>query len=66
MLVKKDLQNRKNSIYECDRCKNKMNVYGTQKLYVQTADDLWPKKKYDFCKRCYKSMVRGVENGRSN
>lgn len=65
MLVKKDLMDKDKSIYECDRCKKVCKRNEKMSIGIDPFCTGW-KKKWDLCTKCYKSLVRGVENGRSN
>lgn len=60
MLVNKNIWDKKQSIYSCDRCKEQLKLETKIAIYVGSSGRQ-PRKKYDLCKRCYLSFVRGVE-----
>lgn len=60
MLVSKNRYDKKQSVYSCDRCKAQLSVDTKIAIYIGLPSRQ-PKKKYDLCKRCYRSFVRGVE-----
>ena len=62
MLVYKDLLNKEQSIYKCDRCKKE--VFGKNKasLLVSILGSS-PKKKWDLCSTCYGALCRGIKKG---
>lgn len=60
MLVNQNKFDKKQSIYKCDRCKKQLNW--ENKVAIYTAPPRCsPKKKYDFCLKCYRLLIRGVE-----
>lgn len=60
MLVSKNMYDKKQSVYSCDRCRTQLSVDTKIAIYIGLPSRQ-PKKKYDLCRRCYKSFVRGVE-----
>ena len=60
MLVSVNRLDNKQSVYMCDRCKKELNWETKVAIYIGLPSRQ-PKKKYDLCKRCYLSFVRGVE-----
>ena len=60
MLVRVNRLDREQSVYNCDRCKKQLNWETKIAIYIGLPSRQ-PKKKYDLCRRCYKSFVRGVE-----
>ena len=65
MLRKIDYKNNKNSIYLCDRCKQRIKANERYVINVHITKLNIRKKKYDFCEKCYKSLERGVGNARN-
>lgn len=62
MLVKQDYTDKSKSKYICDRCKTSITYENKVAIYIKTGGgNKAPKKKWDFCKRCYISLVKGVE-----
>lgn len=65
MLIKKDFKNQFESTYVCDRCGKKVDVKNKIGLYKQ--EYLTNAKKYcDLCLNCFKSLERGIKNGKKN
>ena len=64
MLITKNRKDNLKSIYMCDRCKKEISIKERKGIYVTSLNTTIPKKKWDFCISCYKSLVRGVEKGR--
>ena len=60
MIIKKDLKNKNNTIYKCDRCKRKITRENNYKVFIKTNTDKQPVKKWDLCDRCYKSLEKGI------
>lgn len=60
MLVSVNRLDNKQSVYKCDRCRTQLSVETKIAIYIGLPSRQ-PKKKYDLCKRCYMSFVRGVE-----
>ena len=60
MLIEPDYKNKRNSKFFCDSCKTQLSIETKIAIYVGLPARQ-PKKKYDLCKKCYKSFVRGVE-----
>lgn len=60
MLVSKNMYDKKQSVYSCDRCQAQLNFETKVAIYIGLPSRQ-PKKKYDLCKRCYRAFVRGVE-----
>lgn len=62
MLISKDIKDKKQSVFKCDRCKAQLT--NETKVAIYTAPPRCaPKKKYDYCFKCYRAMVRGTERG---
>jgi hypothetical protein len=66
MIIYKDRTNKNNSIYECDRCKIKLERQKEEvyTIFVKKTEDKNPKKEWDLCERCYKSLCRGIKKGK--
>ena len=60
MLVSKNIWDKKQSVFSCDRCKAQLSNETKIAIYIGLPSRQ-PKKKYDLCKRCYRAFVRGVE-----
>lgn len=61
MLIKKNIKNKKESIYECDRCKAKLNYCTRYQLYVAEKGTSMGKKYADLCERCMNALNRGMK-----
>lgn len=46
--------------YRCDRCDKEIGCNERVGIFVQTNKN--PKKKWDLCMKCYRALVRGIEN----
>ena len=64
MLIKKNFRNKKNSIYECDRCKRKINYCTRFQLYVAGKGTSIGRKYVDLCERCMNALDRGIKKGK--
>lgn len=62
MLIQKNRKNKENSIYECDRCKTKLNNNSNHAIFVRDKEYNNVTKAWDLCDRCYKSLVKGIRN----
>lgn len=60
MLVFKDLKNKNNSIYRCDKCRRKINVKILYRIFVETTEENAPKIKWHLCKECYKKICESL------
>ena len=60
MLVNKNIWDRKQSVYSCDRCKAPLNYETKIAIYV-ALPSRQPRKKWDLCGKCYKALVKGIE-----
>lgn len=60
MLVDKNIWDKKQSVYSCDRCRTQLSIETKIAIYVGLPSRQ-PKKKYDLCFKCYRSLVRGIE-----
>lgn len=63
MLVKKDLTNMNESIYECDRCHVQMKKEEKVAIYTSIGRKQ-PVKQWDLCKSCFRSLVRGINKNK--
>ena len=61
MLIKKNFRDRKKCIYECDRCKRKINYCTRYQLYVAVKGTSMGKKYADLCERCMNALNRGMK-----
>lgn len=61
MLIRKDT-NPRLTIFECDRCKTQINSLERKIIYIASYESN-PKKKWDFCLKCYKALQKGIANG---
>lgn len=56
-----------NNNYICDRCNKEISKEERKSIYVLEPQSGTrfnsPRKKWDFCQRCYAAMERGVEKG---
>lgn len=59
MLLKKDSNDKSKSEYCCDRCKAKLNNDTRVGIYTATTYQK-VKKRWDLCRKCYKSLVIGI------
>lgn len=64
MLIKKNIRNKKESIYECDRCKTKLNYCTRYQLYVAKRGTNVIKKYKDLCEKCMNALDRGIKKGK--
>lgn len=64
MIIFKDVTDRNNTVYECDRCKERTNNDGVYRIYVRVKKN--PKKKWDLCRTCYAMLCKGIEKGTKN
>ena len=62
MLVSRNRLDKKQSVYSCDRCKAQLSVDTKVAIYIGLPSRQ-PKKKYEYCFRCYKALERGTERG---
>lgn len=62
MLVRVNRLDREQSVYKCDRCKKELNWKNKIGIY-EGLPNKQPKKKYDYCFRCYRAMEIGTERG---
>lgn len=60
MLVGLDYTNKNKSTYSCDRCNKTMTIQEKKGIYI-TNDVGQPRKKWDLCSACYRSLERGIE-----
>ena len=60
MLVDKNIWDKKQSVYSCDRCRTQLSIETKVAIYIGLPSRQ-PKKKYDLCFKCYRSLVRGIE-----
>lgn len=65
MLIKKDIKNKANSRYYCDRCKEVMSIDDKVAIYTALPTKL-PRKRWDLCRRCFRSLYRGIEKSKIN
>lgn len=63
MLLKTSYTKLSKSEYECDRCKKKGTAEDMVKVLIQRPSEKYPKKKWDLCLNCYRSLVRGIKKG---
>lgn len=61
MIIKKDVNNKDNTIYRCDKCKRETTRKDNYGIFIKEAENKQPKKKWDLCEKCYKSLEKGVE-----
>lgn len=61
MLIKKDLKDKRRSIYECDRCKRRTMTENNIQIYTRENTSII--KQWDLCERCFSSLKRGIEKG---
>ncbi len=54
---------KRESKYECDRCKANIDMHNRYSVYIGEGSAN-AKKKWDLCKRCYKALVRGIEKSK--
>ena len=59
MLIKREYESNKKSIYACDICKKQMTVDDINKISRQHKKK--NQKIYDLCEECYELMIRSVE-----
>lgn len=60
MLVSKNCINKEEYKYKCDRCGLIMPT--TQRKIISVGDYLTsPKKRWDLCPKCFRSLVKGIE-----
>ena len=64
MLVGLDYLNNTRSTYTCDRCNKTMLIKERKGIYI-TNNVGQPRKKWDLCSTCYKSLERGIEKGKN-
>ena len=67
MIIFKDVTNKNNSVYICDRCKVRLEK-GTDEIYtiyVKTTKDKNMKKKWDLCEKDYRALCRGIKKKKS-
>lgn len=62
MLIRKDTNAHEPNMtkYRCDRCDKEIGCNERAGIFVQTNKN--PKKKWDLCMKCYRALVRGIEN----
>lgn len=60
MLISENKFDKRESKYECDRCKKELSIDTRISIYSKVAYEN-PKKRWDLCSRCYKSLERGIE-----
>ena len=61
MLIKKDLKDKRKSIYECDRCKKRTTRDNNVQICIK--ENQVAKKKWDLCTRCFQALRKGIEKG---
>ena len=61
MIQQKDCTNKSKSRYICDRCNREINNNNMYRIFRQRAGEKSPRRKWHFCDRCYRALVRGVE-----
>lgn len=67
MLVWMSHNGKDKSIFKCDRCDTKLSRDDRYRINVQRTSGKYKNiNSWDFCKRCYISLVRGIEKGRRN
>ena len=64
MLIEKNIKNSKDSIYECDRCKTRLNFYTRYQLSVAKKGTNVRTKYADLCGRCMRALDRGMKKGK--
>lgn len=62
MIIQKNLTDKNKSIYRCDMCKEEKTLADIYKLSKQNIGDKGKIKIYDLCSRCYKLLVKSIEN----
>lgn len=60
MLVSVNRLDNKQSVYMRDRCKKQLNWETKIAIYIGLPSRQ-PKKKWDLCHKCFRSLVRGIE-----
>lgn len=60
MLVDKNIWDKKQSVYSCDRCRTQLSIETKIAIYIGLPSRQ-PKKKWDLCFKCYRSLIRGIE-----
>lgn len=60
MLVSKDVTDKQQSVYKCDRCKAQLKWGSKVGLYIAFPKRT-PKKTWDLCDKCFRSLVKGIE-----
>jgi hypothetical protein len=69
MLIEKDCTGKTKSIYQCDRCKKRLDMAVDERYKVSIYEDkidfknLESVKKYDLCRHCYILLYRAIEKG---
>ncbi len=62
MIAHKDYKDKQNSKYICDRCRTELTGEERVIIYVDCKKSTKGfRKKWDFCTKCYRLLVRGVE-----
>ena len=60
MLILKNLKDKRNSWYICDKCGKKLTGINTYKIKIHT------KKKWDLCLSCLKDVKKYIEGSTKN
>jgi ribosomal protein L34E len=58
------MKNRENSWYACDICGDKLTGINRYIIYSRYAEERASKKIYDLCKKCYRTLIKGIEKGK--
>lgn len=63
MLVSQNKFDKKQSVYKCDRCNTQLSIETKVAVYIGLPSRA-PKKKWDLCFRCYRSLIRGINKNK--
>lgn len=63
MLVGLDYSNKSRSVYSCDYCNKTMSIEERKGIYTTNGYGQ-PRKKWDLCSRCYRSLERTIGKGK--